>query len=108
MDIPTKDSPTSEILSYLRRQPEYQVSMIVDGELHPFHRRYHAKPEIYNAFATDLHLCKFVHGGIVAEFLEIQDAGLTSRCIVMIPATGKQLEFKTVLEAECFIADVIR
>lgn len=106
-DVPNKNSSVDEITNYLRHTPEYITPhTYASGILHPFHRRYHAKPEIFDAAILGFaHLCRFKSENKEAEFLEIQEDGLTKKVFVFI--ADKQYEFRTVIEAECFIADYL-
>lgn len=102
--IPTTESPVNDILDFMRHQPSYSQSIIVPHVKHAFHRRYHSKPHIYNVQLPQMNLCRFKVGDKEIEFLEIQEAtGLTKSVIVI--DKGRQYSFKSVLEAETYIAD---
>lgn len=104
--IPTTDSPLVEILNFMRSSDQYQKSHIEinPNVKHQFHKRYHAKPHIYNSFLDRLHLCGFKVGGRLLEYLEFQTTtGLTDKVIVIDGM--QQFQFKSVLEAETYIAD---
>lgn len=95
----------SEIVKRLRQSPDYRKNLAAVPMAHPFHKRYNAKPEIYGVIEGDFHLNRFVLGKRDIESLELSENGLPLALIVIVP--GKSWNFKTALEAECFIADYL-
>jgi len=94
-----------EIVNRLRQKPEFQKNIADPPMSHPFHKRYHAKPQIFGATEDEFHLNRFVTKTRDIETLELKEGGLTLPVIAMVP--GKCWDFKSALEAECFVADYL-
>lgn len=94
-----------EIVNRLRQKPEFGKNLADPPMSHPFHKRYHAKPQIFSAIEDEFQLTRFVTKTRDIESLELKEGGLTLACIVMVP--GKRWNFKSALEAECFVADYL-
>lgn len=94
-----------EIVNRLRQKPEFGKDLADPPMSHPFHKRYHAKPQIFGAIDGEFHLNRFVTKTRDIETLELKENGLTLAVIAMVP--GKRWNFKSALEAECFVADYL-
>lgn len=96
----------AQLISELRHMPEYGTIITDDKLTHPFHRRYHSKPNISQADCENAHLVRFRLGHKDAEIFERQKDGLSSSVILII--SGKPwLPMRSHLEAEVMVADYL-